>query len=54
MIKKRTSRPTGDERIEPVSNDDKIPTEEEVMARPGTREVLRVFHGWKMDESETK
>ena len=52
MNKKRTSKPESDLRSESLRKDNEIPTEEEIMSRPGTRDVLRVFHGWKKNESE--
>jgi len=52
MNKERTSRSENDVKSESLRKDDKIPTEEEIMSRPGTRDVLRVFHGWKKNESE--
>ena len=54
MNKERTSRPANDVKSESLRKGDKIPTEEEIMARPGTRDVLRVFHGWKKNESEMR
>lgn len=53
MNKKPKPSPANDKGSIPVYKDDKILTEEEIMSRPGTRDVLRVFNGWKMDESET-
>ena len=54
MNKGRTSRPENDVKSKSLHKDDKIPTEEEIMSRPGTRDVLRVFHGWKKNESEMR
>lgn len=52
MNKKRTSTSENDQRSESLRKESEIPTEEEIMSRPGTRDVLRVFHGWKKNESE--
>ena len=52
MSKKHTQTSENDRRSESFSKEAKIPTEDEIMSRPGTRDVLRVFHGWKKKESE--
>ena len=54
MNKRHKSKSASEKRRKFAYKEDEIPTEEEVMSRPGTRDVLRVFHGWKEDKSEAQ